>query len=107
MKSIREALEIMWKDFGECHEKVYYWVDQGLLKFNGKKSQKEYTELDAFILRSFGFDSNNSFESIFSQTSEFDMASMKGELATEWLFGEHGLTLYKALLIRKGMYNDG
>ena len=55
----------MWKDFGEVHERIYNWVDKGFLKFPGNKSRNEYTELNSFILKSFDFPGNETFESVF------------------------------------------
>jgi hypothetical protein len=82
------------------HNKIFGWVNEGLLEFDGKRSFEDYTDLDTFILKSFGYLAE---DSILRNCSRLDQAIFNGILNVEWLFGEHGLALYKALLIRRGM----
>jgi hypothetical protein len=94
---------MMEYDYGTVHERIFHWVDKDLLKFEGKRSFTEYTDLDEFILKSFGFRRKGSFSHAANRTTYFDAAIRDGELKIDWLFGPHGLTLYKALLIKRGL----
>ncbi len=86
-------------DYSNIHDRIFKWVDSGLLWFDGEKSYDCFTDLDDFILKSFGYKGATPY----SLCIKLDLAIFRKELDIDWLFGPHGLTLYKALLIRKGM----
>jgi hypothetical protein len=89
-------------DYYTVHNLIYRWVEQGLLEFDGEKSHENYTDLDAFIFKSFGY-TKPRYKSISTLTSSFNNDLIDEVMDLDWLTGPHGLVLYKALLIRRDM----
>lgn len=89
-------------EYPEVHHIIFNWIEEGQLKFEGKRAYNSFTDLDDFILKSFGFEiAVRGCADITS--NRFDLDIREGKFNVDWLFGPHGLALYKALLIRRGM----
>lgn len=88
-------------EYPEVHQLIFNWVEDGLLKFEGNRSYNSFTDLDDFILKSFGYKCTK--YDAYKVSNDLDLAVREGKFNVNWLFGPHGLALYKALLIRRGM----
>lgn len=81
------------------HNKVYRWIDEGLFKFKGDRHLHRYTELDQFLFSLFEVPFN------FHPAPEwtFNEAIMTNKINCDWINSDNALTLFKALVIRKGL----
>jgi hypothetical protein len=88
-------------EYPEVHQLIFNWIEDGLLKFEGNRSYSAFTDLDHFILKSLGYKCTK--HDTYKVINDLDLAVRDGKINVDWLFGPHGLALYKALLIRRGM----
>lgn len=90
---------VVWY-YTDVHNLLYGWIDAGTFVFDGEASQEEYTDLDRFILRLFGYTPSEGAIMWQRAAATFNEDVRQGKLDVSWLFGEHGWTLFKAKMAR-------
>lgn len=87
--------------YADVHYRIYNWVCDGHFQFEGTHSRTAYGDLDRFILNLFGYGPQLQLqETLIEAARLFNADVSTGGLDIDWLFTEHGLTLFKAKIAK-------
>jgi len=91
------------KHYGIIYQLVTNWILKGKILPHLKDfiSDRDYNELDKTILKALAPELERT--SVESTVDRFNRAVRNGDLQLEWMGGPHGLTLFKAALIKRGL----
>ena len=95
------------RTYGAIHTKIARWIEEGKLlpEYKDSINYNSYTQLDFFIFRLLGYNKTDPEGRLYISANaiakQIENDIYAGRRNFDWLFGPHGLALFKALLIRE------